>query len=707
MLGRLMEELAVGAESLTTLARTGILAPTRPDKLARMGLELRRRGPLAAACSVAAIRYGDRPALIDELGMLSYREIDERSNALAHGWIADGMRSGDTIAILARNHRGFVESTFAAAKVGLRMVLMNTEFAGPQVADVCEREGAETLVLDAEYADRAPRAGRLFTAWSEDATPGRRAEGTLEELIEANSPAPVDPPSNMPTVVLLTSGTTGTPKGAPRGETGSLNAAGALLERVPFKANEATYVAPPVFHALGFAHLMLGFAFGSTVVTRRRFDPEAMLAGIAEHGCTALIAVPAMLQRTLELDPEVRARHDTSRLRIIFSGGSQLPGSTGERAARGLRRRAARALRLDRGCLRLDLHPARTTARRRRRSAGRYAACRSACSMTTATRSAAGESGRIFVSSGLEFAGYTDGKNKEVIDGLMSSGDVGHFDSAGRLFVDGRDDEMIVSGGENVFPQEVEELLLGHPEVADAAVIGVPDEDFGARLAAYVVAAADAAPSAELLRGTCARTSPATRCRARSTSSISCRATRPERCSSASSPRPPPTEAPQAPAERRSDRFRNMSHKPADRIRNVALVGHRGCGKTSVCEALLYEAGAINRLGKVDEGTTVCDSAADEQERGHVDRRGGLLVRARRPQAERDRHARVSRASSPRRSAPWRWSTPRWSSSTASPGSRSAPTGSGGGPPRPACRGWCSSTCSTASGPTSTQRSTR
>jgi fatty-acyl-CoA synthase len=111
-----------------------------------------------------------------------------------------------------------------------------------------------------------------------------------------------------------------------------------------------------------------------------------------------------------------------------------------------------------------------------------------------------GETGRIFVSNGIEFEGYTDGATKEVIAGVMSSGDVGHFDAEGRLYIDGRDDDMIVSGGENVFPQEVEELLLAHEQVADAAVIGVDDEDFGKRLRAYVVAAGDASPGEEELR---------------------------------------------------------------------------------------------------------------------------------------------------------------------------------------------------------------
>jgi fatty-acyl-CoA synthase len=111
-----------------------------------------------------------------------------------------------------------------------------------------------------------------------------------------------------------------------------------------------------------------------------------------------------------------------------------------------------------------------------------------------------GETGRIFVGNEVQFEGYTGGGNKDVIDGLMSSGDVGHFDDQGRLFVDGRDDDMIVSGGENVFPQEVEDLLAGHEKIAEAAVFGVDDEKFGQRLKAVVVTKGDASLSEDEVR---------------------------------------------------------------------------------------------------------------------------------------------------------------------------------------------------------------
>ena len=101
---------------------------------------------------------------------------------------------------------------------------------------------------------------------------------------------------------------------------------------------------------------------------------------------------------------------------------------------------------------------------------------------------APGRIGRIFAGSSISFSGYTDGRNKQLIDGLLSSGDVGHFDDTGRLYVDGRDDDMVICGGENVYPLEVENLISGHADVDEVAVIGVSDPDFGQRLVAYVVA---------------------------------------------------------------------------------------------------------------------------------------------------------------------------------------------------------------------------
>ncbi len=496
MLGRLFGELTTAADSIAVLARAGLIRPERPDTLARVGLELLRRGPLALVIGAGALRYGDDVALVDELGALSYRDLDERSNALAHAFVEAGIEPGEGIAILARNHRGFIDALFASVKLGLRIVLMNTEFAGPQIAEVCDREALENIVLDAEYEDRVPPARRMFRACGEGEPGGELPE--LERLIAANPTDPVDPPAEPPELVLLTSGTTGSPKGAARSQAGSINDLAAMLGRVPFRARESTYVAPPFFHALGLGTLMMGIGFGSRVVTARRFDPAGVLEVIDRQDCTALVAVPAMLQRILALDPVEIAAHDHSRLRIIFSSGSQLPGPV----ATSLQETFGDVLHVLYGSTEVAYVTISTPADHRAAPASVGRPVRGVELRLLnggGDEVPAGHSGRIFVSTGLAFTGYTDGSGKEVIDGYMSTGDVGHLDSGGRLHIDGRDDEMIVSGGENVFPQEVEELLIATPEVADIAVVGVDDPDFGQRLVAYIVPVPGAEPSEEQL----------------------------------------------------------------------------------------------------------------------------------------------------------------------------------------------------------------
>nr|MDQ3572308.1 AMP-binding protein [Actinomycetota bacterium] len=277
MLRGLVNSAATTAQATAAVARTGLLGPGRPDHLARAAVEAARRGPVAGACSGSAIRWGTRPALTDELGTLTYVDLDRRSNALARAFQADGLKPGDGIAILCRNHRGFADATYAAAKAGMRAVYMNTEFAGPQIEDVCNREGVKALVFDEEYDNRAPAwADHHYRAWTDDGSPGS-AQATIESLIARFDGGPVPVPSEKPTMVMLTSGTTGTPKGAPRQEVGTLVTLGALFDRVPFRTNQVMYVAPPFFHALGFATLSLAVGLGSRVVTRRRFRADEFL----------------------------------------------------------------------------------------------------------------------------------------------------------------------------------------------------------------------------------------------------------------------------------------------------------------------------------------------------------------------------------------------------------------------------------------------
>jgi fatty-acyl-CoA synthase len=487
---KLVERFGDEAYFAAVCIRSGMVGPELPHKVAQMLLAFERHGMLAGAVTIGAIRHGDRVAIRDERGDVTYNQLDERTNALANAWREEGLEPGDGVAILVRNHRGFLESVFAAAKLGAKIILLNTSFAGPQIREVAEREGTDLLVYDDEYAEVLegvdPPHGR-WRAWVDDeAQHPERVDDSLESLIEGGDTGAPPRGGQAPKIVILTSGTTGTPKGAPRDEPKSLGIIGGLLSKVPFRARETTELAVPMFHALGFAGMALGLALGSTLVVRRHFDPEATLDSLQENQATALIVVPVMLQRMLELPDNEVATRDTSHLKVIFVSGSALSVDLVKRTLKAF------------GPVVYNMYGSTEIA---------YATIATPKDLGEEPGSVgkvvrgvvvkildedgeeveAGASGRIFVGNSAQFEGYTGGETKEQIKGLMSSGDVGHFDDKGRLFIDGRDDEMIVSGGENVFPAEVEDLLAGHEAIAEAAVIGVDDEKFGQRLKAFVV----------------------------------------------------------------------------------------------------------------------------------------------------------------------------------------------------------------------------
>jgi fatty-acyl-CoA synthase len=469
--------------------RAGLLPVELPHRVAQILRAFERYGMLGGALATAAIRTGNRVGLIDELGELTYKQLDQRSNALANAWRERGLEPGEGVAILARNHRGFVDAAFAAAKCGARIVLLNTDFAGPQIREVAGREGTDLLVYDDEYSEMLEgvecRRGR-FRAWTE----GRRTDGpppdSLEALIAESEDSAPPKPGVATKIIILTSGTTGTPKGAPRPEPRSLAPVGGLLSKVPFRARQTTELCAPMFHALGFAHAILGVALGSTLVVRRRFDPQAALDSLDRHRASAMIVVPVMLARMLDLGPEARADHDFSALRIIFVGGSQLGAELATRTMAAF----GPVLYNLYGSTEVAYATIATPSDLEREPGSVGGVVRGAIVKILDDHGAevpTGATGRIFVGNAVQFEGYTGGGTKEQIEGLMSSGDVGHLDERGLLFIDGRDDEMIVSGGENVFPGEIEELLAGHEAIAEAAAIGVSDERFGQRLRAFVV----------------------------------------------------------------------------------------------------------------------------------------------------------------------------------------------------------------------------
>ena len=327
-----------------------------------------------------------------------------------------------------------------------------------------------------------------FVAWPLGAV---SAVPTLDDLIESADRSNLLPPAKRGRVVILTSGTSGAPKGANRHQPASLDPAAALLEAIPLRARERTLIAAPMFHSWGFAHLVLGIALASTLVLRRRFDAAATLQAIDDHGVTALVVVPVMLQRMLELGEREIGRHDLGALRVVAASGSALPGELATRVMDAFGEvlynlYGSTEVAWATVATPLDLRDAPGTAGRPPR--GTVVRLYDAADREVAP----GETGRIFVGNEMVFEGYTGGGGKPSLHGLLSSGDIGHFDAEGRLFIDGRADEMIVSGGENVFPREVEDVVARLDGVEEVAAVGVDDERFGQRLKAFVVASEDA-----------------------------------------------------------------------------------------------------------------------------------------------------------------------------------------------------------------------
>jgi fatty-acyl-CoA synthase len=431
---------------------------------------------------------------------MTWRDIDQRADAFAAALQALPTGAPRVIGIMARNHRGFVESLIAANRIGADVLLLNTAFAGPALAEVVSREDVDAVVYDEEFTptvDRAlaekPDAVRIV-AWRDTEDHDR----SVETMIGENFGSQPDRASSKSKVILLTSGTTGTPKGATHSGGSPMTLKG-ILDRTPWHAEEVTVVVAPMFHAWGFAQLAFSAMMACTIVTRRKFDAEATLKLVDRHQATGLCVVPVMFDRIMALPDDVLARYSRRSLRFAAASGSRMRPDVviafmdrfGDVVYNNYNATEAGMIAT---ATPADLRAAPDTA-------GRPAEGTDIRILDADRREVpTGDVGTIFVRNSTQFDGYTSGATKDFHDDYMSSGDVGYVDSSGRLFVVGRDDEMIVSGGENVYPIEVEKTLATHPEVTEAVVLGAHDETYGQRLVAFVVLEAGAAATPDVLK---------------------------------------------------------------------------------------------------------------------------------------------------------------------------------------------------------------
>lgn len=479
------------------LLRSGLLTPPAPLAGFRLLREARRGGTNPyTLLAVTTARWPDRTAIVDDDGALTYRQLQDTTESLARRLAADGVAPGQTVGVMCRNGRGFVAGVFAAAVLGADVVPMSTEFRSDALAAALQAHRISTVVADDEFAERV-RSADASVAAVDPARVGTD-EGARPDVATPGR------------IVLLTSGTTGKPKGVPR--TPQLRSAVGvwvtILDRTRLRTGSRISVAMPMFHGLGLGMLMLTFALGGTLLTRREFDAEGALAQASLHRADAFTAVPVVLARILELPEQVRARNPLPYLRTVISSGDRLDPTLGQRfmdAYGDILYNGYGSTEVGIGALATpaDLREAPETVGRP------VVGCPVRIFNKNDKPVGPRVTGRIFVGGELTSEGYTEGAAKAVVDGMTSTGDMGYLDNAGRLFIVGREDDMIISGGENVYPRAVENALAQHPAIADNVVIGVPDERFGQRLAAFVVAQPggeiDVAELREYLKGRVSR----------------------------------------------------------------------------------------------------------------------------------------------------------------------------------------------------------
>ncbi|HET7664768.1 MAG TPA: AMP-binding protein [Mycobacterium sp.] len=480
---------SVAATAGRAVLRSRLLTPMAPRALFGVLLEAARgRTNPFTLLAVAAARWPDRAAMVDDDGAITYADMRSRSEALAETLRERGVGPGRAVGIGCRNGRGFVAAVFGSALLGADVVLLNTDFREGALAAALSAHRITTVVCDAEFADRVKAADK--------------SSAVVDPVLVDAQPAGRRPRvAGSGRIVLLTSGTTGQPKGVPRKPeiASALGIGASILERTGLRIGARIAVAVPLFHGLGFGTLILAMTLGGTALVQRRFDAEAALMQASRHQADALTAVPVILGRILDLPDEVRARNPLPSLRVVISSGARLDPNLARRftAAYG------DVIYNGYGSSEVGIGALATPAdlREAPETVGRPVAGCPVRILDENDRPVRPHvTGRVFVGGDLTFDAYTGGETKNVVANMTSTGDMGYFDDAGRLYIVGREDDMIVSGGENVYPRAVENALAEHPDVADNAVMGVPDEDYGERLVAFVVPRADAHLSTDALR---------------------------------------------------------------------------------------------------------------------------------------------------------------------------------------------------------------
>lgn len=479
------------AAGMTNIRTPVALAKTLPWLLAR--------GPsLGIVVTMNAITLGDKPAIYDRQGMISWRGLDARTNRSAAMLLANGAAPRSSVATVLRNGREQSEVILGAQKVGVVATPLNTWAKPKELVAALEGIVPRVIVYDDRHSDQLLDALAQLSSLDPvlvnvgDGTDALKGSRPYEELLAAESdrpPRPFTRERGVANVVIHTSGTTGRPKGAPRNAAANgLSALADLLGTVSYRRDDVILCPSPLFHSFGLATFAFAAGLGATMVLPDKFDAEETLRLINEHRVTAASMVPVMIRRVVALPDDVKARYDVSTLRILLASGAVLSEDL---------RKAAVALF---GDVLYDLYGSTEVGwvaiatpedmRTRPMTVGKpLEGVDVAVFSPEGRRLTRGETGALYIRSKVVFEGYTTGDSKDEREGYMAIGDLARIDDSGYLYVESRTDDMVVVGGENVYPIEVEQVIESVPGVEEVTVLGVPDEEYGNVLGAFVVGA--------------------------------------------------------------------------------------------------------------------------------------------------------------------------------------------------------------------------
>lgn len=477
--------------TIKRLVEAGAFDLKSPIALVRTLPWLVGRGPsLGILSQMNAYMLGDKPAVHDRDGTFSFAELEMRANRAARMLQGFDLTGADRIALLLRNGHEMLELSLAAQKIGLVSCPLNTWAKTKELEVTLEQSAAKLMIYDTAHAEQVESVASETLPLVFVGNPGKALPGSLsyDELLEEQSDGPIGPLTRdrgSAQVIIHTSGTTGKPKGAARDSSAAgVGALANLMAVVPYRRDDVVLCPSPMFHSFGLATVTFATALGATLVLPDKFDPEGSLELIERYQATSASFVPIMLRRIVRLDEEVKEKYDLSSLRIALASGSALTPE--------LRRAVCEVF----GPVLYDLYGSTEAGwvaiagpkdiSLRPDSVGKpVEGIEVKIFDESDSECPPGDTGEIFIKSTILFEGYTSGETKRSIDGYMSIGDLGHFDEEGYLYIEGRADDMVVVGGENIYPVEIEQVIQSVDGVNEASVFGIDDDEYGKILVAF------------------------------------------------------------------------------------------------------------------------------------------------------------------------------------------------------------------------------